>query len=115
MFLESHLAWATALCGLALWLLVAGPGSDRSISERLLIWCLGGTMLFASIPRLVENYDPSAGLYAGQIGMVGMVITRYIILMLCGYRIIKWLYRYTKFMLTPREYVGNFFAGHRRG
>jgi len=40
MFLESHLAWATALCGLALWLLVAGPGSDRSISERLLIWCL---------------------------------------------------------------------------
>lgn len=72
-------------------------------------------MLFASIPRLVENYDPSAWLYAGQIGMVGMVITRYIILMLCGYRIVKWLYRFTKFMPTPREYVGNFFAGHRRG
>jgi hypothetical protein len=114
MFLESHLAWATALSGVALWFLVAGPGSDRPIGERLLVWLLAGTLLFASIPRLVENYDPTAGLYAGQIGMVGMVLTRYAIMVLCVYRCFKWAYRCTTRWMTPREYVGSLLASHKR-
>lgn len=111
---EDQLAWVTLAAGIACFFVVAGPGSVRPFSERLLVWSVGGTLVAASVPRLVAAYDPTIGLYAGEIGTFLMMVTRYLILLVCVYMILRWIWRCNPCWQTPREHYENFMASHKR-
>lgn len=91
---EQQLAWLSAIAGVAMFLLIAGPGSMWSFAERLLGWSLAATLLAASIPRLVTQYDPEVAAYARQIGILLMLVTRYLILLTSSYLIIRWAWKF---------------------
>lgn len=112
--LDTILAWVNAVAGIVLLLAIAGPGSIRPFSERLLLWGIAVSFIGASAFRIVDIYDPSLSEHATVVSYVVMIGARLIITVVAVYLSVLWAFRYHPEYHTPAEICGDFLAGHRR-
>lgn len=111
---DNLLAWITAISGLTMLFVVAGPGSMWPFGERLLVWFAGVSLIGASIFRLVAVYDPSVAWQAAFVGGIVMVVGRICVFFTGVYLVLRWLWKRNPQWRSPVEVVGDLVAGHRR-
>jgi len=91
--LETILAWMTLIAGTMVFLIVAGPASQRLFAERFLLWNVAMTLIGASLFRIVAVYDPLSAIHAMVVGYVIMFVTRTLIAVIGLYLAFKWMMR----------------------
>lgn len=91
--LDTILAWVTVIAGLMVFLVVAGPASNRTFIERLFLWCVSMTLIGASLFRIVSVYDASSSEHATAVGYVIMLVTRCMIAVISAWMAVRWAFR----------------------
>lgn len=106
---ESLLSWVTLAAAITLLAVTAGPMSQRSFPERLLLWCVAMGMLGASLFRLFGWTDSDVTIMAYFL----MLFARSGVTIVGIWMIGDWLWN-RKLIRTPAEWVADQVVGYRR-
>jgi|SRR6185369_8788949 len=88
---EHLMSWTTLAAGIAMLFAIAGPYSNRPISEKLLLHALTISMLGIALIWIVHTYDRQHYQVSVYVAYVTLLVTRVEILILVPYVMWHWM------------------------